>query len=209
MSKNLAACLAIAALFAAGAVGVHVVDGSAEKVHVMQTDEPLAQASVAQIGASSDLIVVGEIDEIRDGIVIAEGLQPYSLLSIKVAQTVKGTAPAELKVLMLRRALDGALVRMTGRADVDLGDRAVWMLRAVDPMFGRAANEYVLTSNSGVVPLGRLDQVSFTVVEPTPALAEAQQLGNLDRLLAALRSRPTSANGGSEGTAQAVTPSQG
>lgn len=113
----------------------------------IEVDDYLPDASLADLGRASDLVVLGRVVGSVDGIRI--GVDPnasYTIVTVAVDETLKGDARAKtVDVAMLTR-LDGVALVFGGRPTPKLDDRGIWMLRPIAAEFGREG--YVLTNQN-------------------------------------------------------------
>jgi hypothetical protein len=146
---------------------------------LMQVDDPLARASLKEVAAASDVIVVGAVRSEQDGITFGSGAGAlnYSELVIDVERVVKGNAPnGSVKVLLIKELADGRRVDVEGRPR-PTGAQSIWLLKTVDAQFERP-DTYVLTSLAGVLP-SENGRIADEGASDTPAVQEAVTLGTL------------------------------
>lgn len=154
-------------------------------VHVDVTD-PLPDASLGELSRASELVVSGRVASVTDGVQI--GTDPdtgYAVVTITVAESLKGSPVGPTVDVAMLSHLSGTAVVIAGRPTPELGDRGVWMLRAIAAEFGR--DGYVLTNQSSQILVGS-DGLTGGV-PGSPSAEEIARLGDLAGVLEHLRAQ--------------------
>jgi hypothetical protein len=110
-------------------------------------------ATIDELVAASDLVVVAEVSDVADGRQLSAPADPSAavvtrLLVLDVSDVLAGDGAAGSDVIVEEPAAlaDGTEVVVDGVAPLDLGDEAVWFLDAGD---GEAMPYYALVNRQG------------------------------------------------------------
>lgn len=162
---------------------------------VIEIDDALGDASLEQLTEASEVVVVGKVVSVEDGVTIGEDDSlGYSVYTVTVDQSLVGQ-PDEQLTVAVTSSEDGRPLVMAGRAQPpSVGDSMLWFLQRIDPQFNR--NGYVLVSElSGAIPTdvdnivvdGETDHPEGQDHYHVAALREATQLGTASRLIAKVK----------------------
>jgi hypothetical protein len=136
---------------AAAVAGTGLASGDAEREPVrLQSDAPTF-ATVDDLAAASDLVVVATVVDVSTGRTLTAVDDPEAgirtrLYELTVTRTVRGDAPRPLVVEEPAELLDGTPVIVDGMEPLHEGDRAVWYLVAGD---GSSHPYYAVVNSQG------------------------------------------------------------
>lgn len=121
-------------------------------VRLVEPDEPLTDASLAEVTKESSLVVSGTVTDVRSGEHLgSDRTLEYSIITVQVDESLLGEdTPSAVKIAM-SSADEGTPFVVAGRPVPDVGQRALWFLDRVDPEF--SFDGYVLTWSGGQVRL--------------------------------------------------------
>lgn len=147
--------------------------------------DALPGADLSGLVRASDVAVSGHVVGVVDGIHFGDDTDAdHTVVTVAVDEILKGGAGTEaVDVAMLTRVRGVPLV-IAGRPTPQVGERGVWLLRAIPPEFGREG--YVLTNQNSQILAGH-HGLTFGE-ESSPAAQEVKRLGDLDSVLKHLRS---------------------
>lgn len=142
-------------------------------------DDPYFEASLDELTTLSDLVLVGRVTRVEDGVRI--GTDPatsYTVVTVEVGQLLKamsrsGASVKQVKVALLSR-IGGSPFVIKGRPIPKVGDRALYLLKKIAPEFN--LDGYVLTNIGSLLP------VTGTVIESSSEAVAAQEAGLLGQL---------------------------
>lgn len=140
---------------------------SARPTQTIEVDEPHANASLDDLGQASDLVFRARVTKVATGLALGSDTSiAYKAYTIK--STSKDGRTAQVYV---SETVDGVPIAVENRAELGVGDEALWALTPLDPGFG--AEGFVLTSSSSIFPVvdGKLK-----VTSSSPAGKEAATL---------------------------------
>lgn len=101
----------------------------------VSSDSSIAFASVGDLVAASDAVVLAEVIDIADGRTLTDPMSPdagvrTSLAALQVVEVLAGVAPDRLVLEEAAMLLDGTPVVVDGASVVEAGDRGVFFLVA-------------------------------------------------------------------------------
>lgn len=137
---------------------------------IAEADEPYAHSDLAELGSNADLVFQGAVESIDTGIAFEPDLD-YEYKAYNVTLT-EGSGPDSIRVLVTD-VIDGVPITYQDRAELSVGDEAIFALNEVDPMFNFEG--YHPTSNASIYPVtnqGLRSNTSYTV----PSRSEAATL---------------------------------
>ena len=154
---------------------------------VMDVDDYLPDADLAQLSTASDIVVYGRVVKTEPGVQIGEDKNAgYTIYTLDAGEMLSGNRAGTIEVAMLTH-IEQSEVRLEGRPTPQVGDAGVWFLTAIAPEFGR--DGYVLTNQQGLL---LVDDGGARLVggrESSPLAAEVKALGsNVGAVLERLRS---------------------
>jgi hypothetical protein len=154
-------------------------------VHASETDvdDHLPDADLAELAEESDLVVHGQVVDVKSGVELVDADSLYRRIRLEVDETLVGEENDEVDVWFLTHLLGPEAVRLEPVPEE--GDSGVWFLMTIDPYF--EVDGYVRTNQQGWLHVyGDASAVS-AVRDDTPLGAEVEQLGSLDAVLDRLR----------------------
>jgi hypothetical protein len=141
-------------LAAAGAVaGTGLANDRGERAVVRLVSDAPTFATLDELAAASDLVVVATVTDVAAGRTVTAGENPTAgirtrLYELTVTRTLRGDAPRPLVVEEPAELLDGTPVVVDGLEPLRAGERAVWFLVAGD---GPTQPYYAVVNSQGRV----------------------------------------------------------
>lgn len=117
--------------------------------HAVDVDEPHADAGLRELADVSDATPHARVAEIRSGLTLGEDQSVSYKAYVIEPITDGGLRETTARVYVMDR-LDDQQVSVDHRADLEVGEEAVWLLQRMAPEFGEG---YVLTSSAGILPV--------------------------------------------------------
>jgi hypothetical protein len=138
---------------AAAVAGTGLAGGGGEREPVRLESDAPTFATVDDLAAASDLVVVATIVDVSSGRTLTAGDDPEAgvrtrLYELTVTRTLRGEAPRPLVVEEPAELLDGTPVIVDGMEPLHEGEQAVWYLVSGD---GPSQPYYAVVNSQGRV----------------------------------------------------------